>query len=590
MRRLWRYLTSWRSSIRGRLMLAMILVAAVPVAVVTGMAADTNRKAIEAEVVESNLTNMTWTRLYLSDQFIQLNNLMYSVMINQSLSEYLRYVDEAELANQYTAQRNLLETLTSSYYSANQSITSVELYLPDAGKRFMVNSDGSNIWPQPEAPAEYAQLFETRQASAILPVPGQPDQFKLIRSINRFETRQPYGGIAVTVKWSMLDQAMELLNPDSRHTVLIASGDGELLYPPDSQDHPSIELAQTSTSVDSLGYRRADSDYVFYDRVDPSGLVLLKVIPDAFVNQSAWRTMTNGLIIGAASVAVAIVTAVLLAWRLARPITRLARAMQVLNPMKDHPLEPSGRTDEIGLLETKFANLTSRIREHIKNEYSMTLEKQTAELKALQAQINPHFLQNTLQLIGSTLFKSTPAESYAIIRSLSQMFRYIIREPDALATVKEEVEHARHYLHIQQWRYESRLSSTLDVDDAALACKLPRLTLQPLVENAFLHGLEHRAGQWELGIRVRYEHPYVRIEVSDNGVGMTESRRSEVQRRLEQAAERLWVHDGHIGLSNVASRLYMHFGEASQLVIESRLGVGTQVSFRIPAQSEEEES
>ncbi|WP_020619168.1 sensor histidine kinase [Paenibacillus daejeonensis] len=589
MREIWRYLTGLRSSIRSKLMLAMILVASVPVAVVTGMAADTNRKSIEAEVVESNLTNMTWTRLYLSDQFVQLNNLMYSIMINQNLNDYLRYVDQAELSSQYTAQRNLLEGLTASYYSANKNVTAIELYLPDAQKRFVINSDGSNILPQTTSPPEYAELFESGEASVIMPLPGQPGQFKLIRSINRFETRQPYGGIAFTLKWSMLDQALELLNPGTRHTVLIANGSGEVLYHPDGQELSQRMITEAAARAGELGYGRIDGHYVFYDRVEPSDLIMLKLIPDAFINQSAWRTMTNGLIIGAISVIAAIVTAGILAWRLARPITRLARSMQVLNPMKDHPVVPSGRTDEIGLLETKFANLTSRIREHIKNEYSMKLEKQTAELKALQAQINPHFLQNTLQLIGSTLFRSTPAESYAIIRALSQMFRYIIREPNDLATIKEEVEHLRHYLYIQQWRYESRLNSSLHVDDAALACKLPRLTLQPLVENAFVHGLEQQAGSWNLDIRVLYQYPDVLIEVCDNGAGMTESRRSEVLNRMDASHEQMWSTNGRIGLSNVASRLRLHFGDDNRLSIKSRPGAGTTISFRIPAHEEEGE-
>ncbi|MFS0724408.1 histidine kinase [Paenibacillus sp. 1P07SE] len=590
MRGLLRYLTGLRSSIRGKLMLVMILVASVPVAVVTGMAADTNRKAIEAEVVESNMMNMTWTSLYLSDQFVQLNNLMYSIMINQNLGDYLKYLDEAELPSQYTAQRNLLEGLTASYYSANKSVIAIELYLPDAKKRFVINSNGSNILTQPESPQEYTELFQSGQASRIVPVSGQPDQFKLIRSINRFETRQPYGGIAFTIKWSMLDQALEMLNPGSRHTVLIADGSGEVLYQPDSHELSQRLISEGAARADGLGYGRIDGHYVFYDPVEPSELVLLKLIPDSFINQSAWQTMNNGLIIGMVSVAAAILSAIILAWRIASPITRLARSMQGINPMKDHPVVLSGRTDEIGLLETKFANLTSRIREHIKNEYSMKLEKQTAELKALQAQINPHFLQNTLQLIGSTLFKSTPAESYAIIRSLSSMFRYIIREPDDLATVKEEVEHLRHYLHIQQWRYDSRLHSSLVVDDAALDCRIPRLTLQPLVENAFQHGLEHRAGEWSLEIRVICSAPEVLIEVCDNGIGMTEGRRTEVLNRIETTHGRMWVSSGRIGLSNVASRLRLHFGDDYKLTIKSRPDEGTTVAFRIPARCEEGQS
>ncbi|WP_019912548.1 sensor histidine kinase [Paenibacillus sp. HW567] len=572
----------FRRSIRNKLILTMILLATLPIVAITGLAAENSRRSMETEVINTNLSNMKWTGVYLGDQFAQLNNLIYTVMISPHLSDYLASAGETNLSSQFTAQRNIIDTLTNLFYSAGNHVVGVELYLKDYNKLFTVNASRSDIRSPAVVPAPYKQLFDQDKDFMITTDSRDGSKFQLIRSINRFENQEKLGGISLAIRWGMLDQTLNLLGRGNDHTVFIAGADGKVLYQPWGSDPASGTLSRIADTGESQGYFRSDHEYVFYNTIDPVGLKLVTVIPDSFINQSAMATMNFGLIVGAVSIGVAVLLAVILAWRLATPIVSLARSIQGFGMMKERGVRHSNRVDEIGLLETKLDQMSHRIREHIRTEYMISLEKKSSELKALQAQINPHFLQNTLQMIGSMLFKNSPAESYGVLRSLSDMFRYIIREPEDLAPLRAELNHLNNYMQIQQQRFAARLDYALQVDEGTLNSLIPKLSLQPIVENAFFHGLERKEGPWELEVQVSRDGEDTVIVIHDNGVGIEPDKLAELQRRLKKRSGDLWTHGERIGLSNVASRIHLHFGGSYGISAESSEGRGTTVTVRIP--------
>lgn len=576
----------FRRSMRNKLILSMILLAVVPIVTITALAAENNRRSMEAEVISTNLSNMKWTGIYLGDQFAQLNNLIYTVLISPHLSDYLASDEEASLSSQFAAQKNIIDTLMNLYYSAGNHVIGVELYLKESNKLFTINASQSDIESPSAIPALYKMLFEQNKDFVIRSDGSDDSKFQLIRSINRFENQEKLGGISLEIRWGVLDQTLNLLGRGNEHTVFIAGPSGEVLYQPWGEAPTPEILASVANTGEEQGYFRGANEYVFYNTIDPVGLKLITVIPNSFINQSALSTMKFGLIVGAISVLVAILMAVIMALRLATPIVRLARSIQGFGLMKDREVQLSTRVDEIGFLETKLYQMSHRIREHIKTEYIISLEKKSAELKALQAQINPHFLQNTLQMIGSMLFKSNPSESYEVIRSLSDMFRYIIREPDDLAPLQAELVHLNNYMQIQNQRFSSRLTYTTHIEEDALKSLIPKLTLQPIVENAFFHGLELKSGPWELEVTVALKDNDVIISIHDNGIGIEESKLEEIRGRLQLLSGGLMANGDRIGLHNVASRIHMHFGNNYGIRVDSQAGLGTTVIATIPLKKE----
>ncbi|MEC0182372.1 sensor histidine kinase [Paenibacillus peoriae] len=581
----------YRRSIQLKLILTMIVLSVVPVIAVTVLAAEKSRASMETEVVETNMSNMKWTGIYISDQLDRLNQLIYSIQISPDLSDYLNEREPDSLSSQFNAQRKMLNTLANVYYSAGSHVIGIQLYLKQSQSLFTFNGMQNDITTVSGIPPQYAEMWQANKDYLIRTSPADAERFTLIRSIRRFEDQKQTGVISLDVLWSQFDQTLGLLGRGDQHQVLITDTDGRIMYPAQArQSPPSAGVLTALRDVrPGPGMIQTAGHYVFYNNLDAVGLRLVKIIPTSSINHSAFLTMLYGIIVGVISILVSICIAVFIAWRTARPIVHLARSVQELEMIKGPVGQPSTRPDEIGLLERSLHGMAGRIREHIQTEYSMNLQKKTAELKALQAQIHPHFLQNTLQMIGSMVFSQKPEDTYEVIRSLSEMFRYVVREPQDMASLRAELDHVGHYMRIQQRRFPQRLVFQVEMDERAMDIRLPKLSLQPLLENAFQHGLDRKAGAWRMGIRVEIMKEDVWITVCDNGNGMAPDKLEKVRAKLENASEEpIWAQGSHIGLSNVASRLRMNFGVNYGVTIDSEQGVGTRVTIRIPFTSAEE--
>lgn len=581
----------YRRSIQLKLILTMVVLSVLPVIAVTVLAAEKSRASMEAEVVETNMSNIKWTGIYISDQLDRLNHLIYSIQISPDLSDYLNVREPDNLSSEFNAQRKLLNTLANVYYSAGSHVIGIQLYLKQSQALFTFNGMNNDITTVNGIPPQYAEMWQGNKDYSIRTSPAVSERFTLTRSIRRFEDRKQTGVISLDVLWSQFDQTLDLLGRGDQHQMLITDADGRIMYPAQArQSPPPAGVLTALRDVRSgPGMIQTDQQYVFYNDLDAVGLRLVKIIPTSSINHSAFLTMLYGLIVGVISILVSICIAVFIAWRTARPIVHLARSVQELEMIKGSVGKPSTRPDEIGLLERSLHDMAGRLREHIQTEYSINLQKKTAELKALQAQIHPHFLQNTLQMIGSMVFSQKPKDTYEVIRSLSEMFRYVVREPQDMATLRAELDHVGHYMRIQQRRFPQRLVFRVETDERALDIRLPKLSLQPLLENAFKHGLDRKAGAWRIGIRVEIRKEDVWITVCDNGNGMASNELEKVRAKLETTAEEpIWAQGSHIGLSNVASRIRMNFGVNYGVDIDSEQGAGTRVTIRLPFTSAEE--
>ncbi|GAS84535.1 sensor histidine kinase [Paenibacillus amylolyticus] len=576
----------FKRSIRNKLILTMTLLAVLPVIAMTAMAAENTRSSMEEEIMETNRANMNWASIYLGEQFARMNNIIYSIQISDELHQYLALNQEAPAASRFDEQKAMFNMLNSVYYSAGNYVFGVELYLKELDTLFTFNSMDSRIKAVSEIPEGYHELFAQHKDFTIINDPDDPQKFHMTRSMNRFEDQAQIGAISLEVKWAEFNQTLELLDSRGDYAVYIADNTGSPVYQPNQEIQPSAEaLEKLASTKESSGFIRTAKEYVFFHSIEPSGLRVIKIVPDHVINESALETMKYGLVVGGLATVISVGIAGFVAWRTSKPIIRLANSMKGIQLIKDREVVRSGRVDEIGLLEKNLHGMASRIREHIRDNYLMNLEKQTAELKALQSQIHPHFLQNTLQMIGGMVYSQKPADSYKVIRALSEMFRYIVRAPDGLVPLQSELDQLEHYMLIQKQRFAGRLEYTLEITGELGACYIPKLSLQPIVENAFLHGLEKKQGEWKLGIEVVCEPTDVTIRIRDNGVGMDAEKLGEMQSRLERLtrqADRVWSSGTSIGLVNAASRIIMHFGPKYGMSMESEYGQGTSVTVRIP--------
>lgn len=217
-----------------------------------------------------------------------------------------------------------------------------------------------------------------------------------------------------------------------------------------------------------------------------------------------------------------------------------------------------------------------RLAEQIRLNAELEEALRAMELRALQAQVNPHFLFNTLSSIAACSFMEGAPKTNELVQALARLLRYTLRQIGQMVDLEEELRHVRDYLLIEQTRFGDRISVAYVISPEALRTRLPLLTLQPLVENAIIHGLEPKAGG-TVTIAARVEAARALVQVIDDGAGMDGPVTSGAQTS----------HVTGLGLENVRRRLEHAFGEQGSLAVDSRPGQGTTVTLTLPAVRED---
>lgn len=257
------------------------------------------------------------------------------------------------------------------------------------------------------------------------------------------------------------------------------------------------------------------------------------------------------------------------------PIRRLAKALQQMVEGDFDTFLPEAGTSDLSGVSHEFNAFLISVRQIIQNEYNIKLLKKHAELNALQSQINPHFLYNTLDSIAWMCEQGRAGDAVKMIHALARLFRISISRGHELIPIAKEIEHAENYLEIQKYRYKNQFTYTFDVDPGCLDYYCNKITLQPIIENAIMHGLDLLVEEGHISVRVTQDGEDILFCVEDNGVGMS----------AEQAAAILGQEDQDrtgIGIKNVNDRLQIYFGKQYGLRIASELDVGTRVEIRMP--------
>jgi two-component system, sensor histidine kinase YesM len=267
-----------------------------------------------------------------------------------------------------------------------------------------------------------------------------------------------------------------------------------------------------------------------------------------------------------------------------QPILRLTRIMQRGRNGELRTSPPISSTVEINELNETYNSLVENIKHLIQVVYEKELVRSRAELKALQAQINPHFLFNTLDALYWSLVEKEEELSQFVL-NMSQLFRYTISSSknDEWVTLREEIDHIRRYMEIMELRWGDRLIWDIVVPARCLDIRIPKLLIQPLVENAVLHGVGNKMEQGSVLVTVEEsDHsPELIIKVIDDGVGMDEKTLQEIEQLLNKK-EFPTFKGSRMAIANVNRRLQLYYGEDRKVVIQSELGKGTCISFKIP--------
>jgi two-component system sensor histidine kinase YesM len=318
---------------------------------------------------------------------------------------------------------------------------------------------------------------------------------------------------------------------------------------------------------------------VAYAPVDKARWYVVGTIPFSYLNSEPDKIKSNSIIVGIICFFGSVLLSAIFSMSISRPLKKLVRAM---NEAKRGNLSVSvtdDGKDEIGEVANHFNSMVTEIKNLLANVENKEKQKRNAELRALQAQINPHFLSNTLNTAKwlAGIQKAENVES--ILTSMINLLRVSIGKGNDFITIREEMEYIRDYINIQEYRYYNKFKVNYEVEEEILEYKIPRFLLQPVVENSIIHGIEPMEGQGLVIVKGFVYKEDLRITVTDNGVGIPEEK---IRAILESGSGQSRSRFSGIGISNVQERIGMYFGEQYGLYIKSVLNLYTTIELTLP--------
>ena len=385
--------------------------------------------------------------------------------------------------------------------------------------------------------------------------------------------------VSLDLSFSGISSYIKNVSIGQRGYCFLMDDAGNIIYHPQQQlIYAGLESEDTEALAALEDGAYAD-DTVIYSvaSVGESGWRAVGVsYVDELVNRNVNDMIRLSLWLAAVVLAVAVLTSWLLSRLIGKPLRGLASAMESFESDADHfTYRPVGGTREVQELSDSFEHMVLRIQELMTTVREEEVNLRKTELKALQAQINPHFLYNTLDSIAWMCEQGRNADAVKMVHALARLFRISISRGHELIPIAKELEHAESYLQIQMYRYKNQFTYTFDVDPDCLGYYCNKITLQPIIENSINHGLDLMVEEGRIDVRVRFDGDDIVFSVQDNGVGMGPE-------QLEAIMQNGPTDRTGIGIKNVNDRLKIYFGRSYGLSITSEPDVGTCVEIRMP--------
>ena len=392
------------------------------------------------------------------------------------------------------------------------------------------------------------------------------------------------GVILVDIRYSALSEIFRKVSLANDGYVFLVDDDGSMIY------HPKQQLIATGMAEggfdDIVGLRSGEYDMeiageksaVVVRSVGYTGWKVVGVIPKRGLSFSTERDIIYIAMILLTFFAFTVIINAVLSRRVTIPIEKLEGSVRRMEQdPEDSDIYVGGplEVQHLGSSIKQMVEIRRRLNDEIVREQ---VGKQKSELNALQSQINPHFLYNTLDIIVWAIEKGRKDEALRVVSSLGKFFRISLSKGRNLITVRDEIEHVRNYLMIQQIRYRDKFEFTIEAEEDTLDLTTIKLVLQPIVENAIYHSIDYMSdGDGLIEIRAKAEDGVLYFSVTDNGLGMTPDI---VEKLLSQPTQS--KKGSGIGLKNVNDRIILYFGKDYGVSIESEPDEGTTVTLRMP--------
>lgn len=525
-----------------------------------------------------------------------MKDISLTAMNNPDVREYLTYAGSLQLEEKATLESKISEYFHSILVSRND-ITSINIFGYNGS--FISDRNGVKLNPNisPSDQLWYKQAQEAKGMAVISPSHVQPvikDEYRWVVSLSRelrgIDRSQGLGILLIDLNFKVINDMLSKLDLGSRGYIFVVDVEGNIVY------HPQQQLLYSNLKKEEIDRVLQDSIGGFVAKNDGGSQIYTiqdsgfgwKIVGVFYENElvdNKKQMKFSFAIAGLFCLGVGVLISYLISRNLTLPIKKLQEKMSEVEKGNFDIRVPVGHSKEISSLARSFNLMMLKMKE-LMNQIVMEQEfKRKSELNALQAQINPHFLYNTLDSIIWMAEGKKHEEVILMTSALAKLFRASLSKGKELIPIATEIEHISSYLKIQQMRYQDKLGFSVDIDPSLYRYLTPKVLLQPLVENAIYHGIKNKEGRGTIQINGIRNGNDIELRVIDDGIGMDE----EALKRILSIPESNESKAG-VGVVNVHQRIQLYFGSDYGLSYESRPSEGTTTIVKIPAIQMEEKS
>ncbi|WP_337034892.1 sensor histidine kinase [Paenibacillus illinoisensis] len=575
-------------SIRTKLIAFMLIATTLPLLASISMTFIQTKTALREQAVAENKRLIYQASTNLNNYVDNVARASLAVYSDPNFLRNLAKIpgDYRAVAEVYTTLQTIRSAVPDVFqlylhsFAANQS-TLIMSPFPKREERKQAYSDalhGKTGGESPDIWVESAHMSHTYGFKAASADDPARTVITLHRVIKDVPSTERLGVLAIDLNMTTIAAICSRLYDPEKEQIYVVDGQNQIIYQGRSEISGTDQLRQeasreldaartgTGTSSTAAGHFEQEHSMYVYQQMGSTfaDWTIIKQIPNETLYARATTLTWNNAMIAIAALLLVIVATLFISIRITGPLKQLMRYMNQIQAGRLHVDIRLKSQDEIGVLARHFRDMMDTVNNLILREYRLEIANKTNQLKALQAQIHPHFLYNTLQSIGTLALQHQGQRVYVLLSSLSKMLRYSMRDQTRV-TLREEAEHARLYLELQQERFGDRLEVQLDFAEDTLRTELPRMTLQPLIENYFKHGADVQPGKGFIRISSRRTSDHwIEIQMENNGPPIPEEKLSEIQGWLSliHTSSGLAAQDSDpsesIGLRNVMRRLQLN--------------------------------
>ncbi len=537
---------------------------------------------LQASYAQKILTQFEQTNILVEDRTALIDNMFALLMSNNTIRENLEptsstYRSSTPKERQLAVERQVTSLIISNYLWNQKFINSIFIST-ESGQQYAISLKSPTVRSTLLSDA-FSELT-AEPSLQIFVMEDVPESIYFARNIYSSYTGEKIASIIIDISQEVWRKSYSE-NIDEHWLVYLFDQNMQLLNAPDDTVYEADIrelLGDVSERIYIQEVKIQGENYEFVsEKLSASGIISVIAAPTDYLYHELQTTLTGFLLMFVVLILLTILVTIVVSRLVTAPIENMITQVKSISSADRAQVIPAGMYSEFNDFAEAFNNLLHQLEIYYSELYEKRMLLQNAEIKALQAQMNPHFLFNVLDTLAWKASMCEDEDIYQMVISLAELMRMtILSHNTEFVTLEQELKYIEFYLFLQRTRFEGRFLTEILVDEDLMQCKVPCFSVQPLVENAVVHGLEPKKGIGHLKLEATQEDETLRICVEDDGVGF------QVPPKIDEIKPSSSDSKTHIGLRNLDRRLKLLYGENCHIQIQSDPNINTAISFSIP--------